>query len=156
MRSRYHQLRIREEDISITAFRTRYGHYEFQVMSFRLTNAPASKEEHEEHLKIVLGLLKKEQYTPSSRSATSGWICAISWLGFGAVLMQREKAQIEAMKKENVKTENLGRLLKPIFEIRSDGIMYFNKRVWLPLFGGLRDLIRHESHKLKYSIHPIF
>ncbi|GJT33820.1 putative reverse transcriptase domain-containing protein [Tanacetum coccineum] len=49
--------------------------------------------------------------------------------GFGAFLMQREKAQIEAMKKENVKTENLGRLLKPIFEIRSDGIMYFNKRI---------------------------
>ncbi|GJU75998.1 hypothetical protein Tco_1273068 [Tanacetum coccineum] len=37
----YHQLHIREEDISITAFRTRYGHYEFQVMSFGLTNAPA-------------------------------------------------------------------------------------------------------------------
>ncbi|GJX50079.1 putative reverse transcriptase domain-containing protein [Tanacetum coccineum] len=38
---RYHQLRLREEDIPKTAFRTRYGHYEFQVMSFGLTNAPA-------------------------------------------------------------------------------------------------------------------
>ncbi|GKB15258.1 putative reverse transcriptase domain-containing protein [Tanacetum coccineum] len=37
----YHQLRIKEEDIPITAFRTRYGHFEFQVMSFGLTNAPA-------------------------------------------------------------------------------------------------------------------
>ncbi|GKF88471.1 putative reverse transcriptase domain-containing protein [Tanacetum coccineum] len=41
LRSEYHQLHIREEDIPITAFQTRYGHYEFQVMPFGLTNAPA-------------------------------------------------------------------------------------------------------------------
>ncbi|GKC35488.1 putative reverse transcriptase domain-containing protein [Tanacetum coccineum] len=91
LQSRYHQLRIREEYIPIPAFQTRYGNYEFQVMSFGLTNASTvfmdlmnrvckpyldkfiivfnvdiliyskNKEEHEEHLKIILHLLKEEK-----------------------------------------------------------------------------------------------
>ncbi|GJW37268.1 putative reverse transcriptase domain-containing protein, partial [Tanacetum coccineum] len=58
------------------------------------------------------------------------------------------------MKKKYVRKENLGRLIKPIFEFRSDGMRCFGNRVWFPRFDGLRDLVMHESHKSKYSIHP--
>ncbi|GJY44554.1 putative reverse transcriptase domain-containing protein [Tanacetum coccineum] len=58
--------------------------------------------------------------------------------------------------KANVVADALSRILrliKPIFEARSDGIQCFEGRIWLPLFGGLRDC-QMKSHKSKYSIHP--
>ncbi|GJS20539.1 putative reverse transcriptase domain-containing protein [Tanacetum coccineum] len=66
----YHQLRVCDEDIPKTAFRTCYGHYEFQVIPFELTNTPAVfmdlmnriKEEHDAHLRLILELLKKEEF----------------------------------------------------------------------------------------------
>ncbi|GJZ18597.1 putative reverse transcriptase domain-containing protein [Tanacetum coccineum] len=59
----------------------------------------------------------------------------------------------KAIKEENIKAENL-RGMDKAFEIRPDGTRCIKNRSWLPLFGNLRDLIMHESHKSKYSIHP--
>ncbi|GJW93516.1 hypothetical protein Tco_0173188 [Tanacetum coccineum] len=294
LRSGYHQLRVRDEDIPKTAFRTRYGHYEFQVMPFGLTNAPAvfmdlmnrvckpyldkfvivfiddiliysrNKEEHANHLRIILELLKKEKLyakfskcdfwihivqflghlidsqglhvDPAKIEAVKNWTspttpteirqflgtsknkkyiwgkdqesafqllkqklceapilalpkgnddfvvyCDASHQGLGAVLMQREKHILDqkelnmrqrrwlelltdydceiryhpgkANVEENIKAENL-RGMDKAFEIRPDGTRCIKNRSWLPLFGNLRDLIMHESHKSKYSIHP--
>nr|GEW61891.1 retrotransposon protein, putative, Ty3-gypsy subclass [Tanacetum cinerariifolium] len=63
------------------------------------------------------------------------------------------EAQTEAIKEENIKAENL-RGMNKAFEVHPDGTRCIKNRSWLPLFGNLRNLIMHESHKAKYSIHP--
>ncbi|GJU72350.1 retrotransposon protein, putative, ty3-gypsy subclass [Tanacetum coccineum] len=349
LRFGYHQLRVREEDIPKTAFRTRYGHYEFQVMPFGLTNAPTvfmdlmnrvckpyldifvivfiddiliyskSKEEHAEHLKLILELLKKEELYAkflkcefwlskvqflghvidslagyyrrfvkgfskiakpmtklTQKNVKFDWsdkaeaafqllkqklcsapilalpegsenfvvYCDVSRKGLGAILMQREKviayashqlkiheknytthdlelgvvvfalkiwrhylwlellsdydceihyhpgkanvvadalsrkerlkplrvralvmtislnllvqileAQVEARMEENYETEDLCGMIKKL-EPRTDGTLCLNRRSWIPCRGNLRELIMHESHKSKYSVHP--
>nr|GEV20600.1 hypothetical protein [Tanacetum cinerariifolium] len=97
-----------------------------------------------------IDLLTGVHVDPSKIKAIKNWTMPTRSETISRIL----KAQIEATKKENVKAENLGRLLKLIFEIHSDGIRYFDKRVWLPMYGGIRDLVMHKSHKSKYSIHP--
>ncbi|GJV36278.1 hypothetical protein Tco_1408755, partial [Tanacetum coccineum] len=65
------------------------------------------------------------------------------------------EAQTEALKEENIKAENL-RGMDKAFEVRPNGTRCIKNRSWLPLFVNPRDLIMHESHKSKYSIHPGF
>ncbi|GJU52464.1 putative reverse transcriptase domain-containing protein [Tanacetum coccineum] len=129
LRSGYHQLRVRDEDIPKTAFRTRYGHYEFQVMPFGLTNAPAvfmdlmnrvckpyldkfvivfiddiliysrNKEEHANHLRIILELLKKEKLY-AKFSKCDFWIHIVQFLGhlIDSQGLHVDPAKIEAVK----------------------------------------------------------
>ncbi|GJW04728.1 putative reverse transcriptase domain-containing protein [Tanacetum coccineum] len=80
LRLGYHQLRVQEQDIPKMAFQTRYGHCEFQVMPFGLTNAPADETEHEEHLKAILELLKKEKLY-AKFSKCEFWIPKVQFLG---------------------------------------------------------------------------
>ncbi|XP_041011297.1 uncharacterized protein LOC121255072 [Juglans microcarpa x Juglans regia] len=110
LRSRYHQLRIREQDVSKTAFRTRYGHFKFLVMPFRLMNALATfmeltnriflqyldsfvvvflddiliyshdEEEHKKHLRIVLETLQEHQLYDKF-SKCEFWLSEVKFLG---------------------------------------------------------------------------
>ncbi|GJQ96641.1 putative reverse transcriptase domain-containing protein [Tanacetum coccineum] len=129
LRSGYHQLRVRDEDIPKTAFRTRYRHYEFQVMPFGLTNAPAvfmdlmnrvckpyldkfiivfiddiliysrNKEEHANHLRIILELLQKEKLY-AKFSKCDFWIRIVQFLGH---LIDSQGLHVDPAKIEVVK-----------------------------------------------------
>ncbi|GJT60710.1 putative reverse transcriptase domain-containing protein [Tanacetum coccineum] len=130
LRSGYHQLRIKEEDIPITAFRTRYGHFEFQVMPFGLTNAPAvfmdlmnrvckpyldkfvivfiddilvyskDEEEHGKHLKIILELLKKERLY-AKFSKCDFWLDSVQFMGH---VIDRSGVHVDPAKIEAIKS----------------------------------------------------
>ncbi|KAD6120027.1 hypothetical protein E3N88_11298 [Mikania micrantha] len=132
LHSGYHQLRVKEEDVPITAFRTRYGHYEFLVMPFGLTNAPAifmdlmnrvcrpyldkfvivfiddiliyskTKEDHEQHLRLSLELLRNEKLY-AKFSKCEFWMREVQFLGH--VINKKgihvDPAKIEAIKNWN-------------------------------------------------------
>ncbi|KAJ6839083.1 uncharacterized protein M6B38_316420 [Iris pallida] len=142
LRSGYHQVKVKKEDIPKTAFRTRYGHYEFLVMPFGLTNAPAifmdlmnrvfyqyldkfvivfiddilvyskSEEEHERHLRIVLQTLREEQLY-AKLSKCEFWLDQIPFLGH---IVSGEGISVDPKKVEAVKSWPTP---KSVAEIRS-------------------------------------
>ncbi|GJZ70600.1 putative reverse transcriptase domain-containing protein [Tanacetum coccineum] len=138
LRLGYHQLRVREEDILKTAFRTRYGHFEFTLMPFGLTNAPAifmdlmnrvckpyldkfvivfiddiliyskSEEEHEVHLKTILDLLKKEKLY-AKLSKCEFWLKEVQFLGH---VVNRDGIHVDPRKVKSVKNWEIRSFLR--------------------------------------------
>nr|GEU38223.1 zinc finger, CCHC-type [Tanacetum cinerariifolium] len=130
LQSGYHEVRVKEEDIPKTAFKTRYKHYEFLVMPFGLTNAPVvfmdmlnrvcrpyldkfmivfiddiliysrSKEEHEQHLDIILKLLKDEELC-AKFSKCEFWLREVHFLGHVVIKdgIHVDPAKVEAIKR---------------------------------------------------------
>ncbi|GJU12491.1 putative reverse transcriptase domain-containing protein [Tanacetum coccineum] len=129
LRSGYHQLRVREEYIPKTAFRTRYGHYEFQVMPFGLTNAPTvfmdlmnqvckpyldrfvivfiddiliyskSRKDHEGNLKLILRLLKEDELY-AKFSKCKFWLSKVQFLSH---VINNEGIDVDPAKIESIK-----------------------------------------------------
>nr|GEX63375.1 putative reverse transcriptase domain-containing protein [Tanacetum cinerariifolium] len=183
IRPSYHQLRVRDKDIPKTAFRTRYGHYEFQKLCEALISAlpegnddfvvycDASiqeKTEHETTSELLADYDCEIRYHPGKENVVADALSRKRIIKSHRVKPLRDrslimtihsnlpsqilKAQTEALKEESVQAKNL-RGMEKAFEIRTDGTRCIKNRSWLPLFGNLRNLIMHEFHKSKYSIH---
>ncbi|GJY02283.1 putative reverse transcriptase domain-containing protein [Tanacetum coccineum] len=176
LRSGYHQLRVHEADILKTAFRTRYGNFEFLVMPFRLTNAPTifmdimnrvckpyldkfvivfiddiliyskSKEDHKVHLKLVLELLKKEKLF-SKFSKCEFWLQEVHFFGH---VVNSNGIHVDPSKIEVVKN---WKAPKPLIRMCTElGVVVFALKNWRHYLYGMKSII-YKDHK---SLQHIF
>nr|GEW08245.1 reverse transcriptase domain-containing protein [Tanacetum cinerariifolium] len=172
LRSGYHQLRVCEEDIPKTAFRTHYGHYEFLVMSFRLTNTPAvfmdlmnwvckpyldrfvivfiddiliySKniKEHKGYLKLILKLLKEEELY-AKFSKCEFWLSKVKFLGH---MIDSEAIHVDPVKIKAIKDWASP---KTPTEMRLGAVLMQKEKVKAYISCQLK------VHKKNYSIHVL-
>nr|GEW61695.1 hypothetical protein [Tanacetum cinerariifolium] len=177
LRSRYHQLRVHDDDFPKIAFKTRYGHFEFIVMPFGLTNAPVvfmdlmnivcrpyldkfvivfiddiliyskTLEEHVEHLCQKELNMRQLHWIELFRD----YDCEIRYHPGKANMVTDALSR-----KERVVDESAGlqRGLDKMIEQRSGGTLYYLDRIWVPLKGEVRTLIMDEACKSKYFVHP--
>ncbi|GJY43303.1 putative reverse transcriptase domain-containing protein [Tanacetum coccineum] len=186
LRSGYHQLRVHEDDIPKTAFRTHYGHFEFNVITFGLTNAPAifmdlmnrvcspyldkfvivfiediliyskTQEEHVEHLRLVLELLKKEKLY-AKFSKCEFWLREVQFLGH---VINGNGIHVDPSKIEAVKNWKAPRTLtevrsflglagyyRSLQHIFSQKELNMRQRRWIELFSDYDCEIRYHPGK---------
>ena len=180
LRTGYHQLRAREANIPKTAFRTRYGHFEFTMMPFGLTNAPAafmdlmhrvfqpyldqfvmvfvddiliysqSKKEHEDHLRVVLQLLRDHQLY-AKFSKCKFWLTEVRFLGH---VVSASGVSVDPEKVEAVMSWERPKL---VFEIRSFlGLTRYHRRFIEDLSRLAAPMMRLTRKEVKFEWNDLY
>ncbi|GJX52355.1 putative reverse transcriptase domain-containing protein [Tanacetum coccineum] len=165
LRSGYHQLRVREEDIPKTAFRTRPYLDKFVIVFIDdILIYSKSKEEHElpegpnDFVVYCDALNQGKANVVADALSRKEWMKprlarAISMKIHSSIKARILEAQSEASKDANTPAKMLKGLDKQL-ERKEDGGLYLVERIWVPLYGNLRTLIMNEAHSTRYSIHP--